>query len=542
MRARLRGGEGAGGANRGPMRNRRRPLLQVSVPRVHAVLRVLCWALLSVGALMLAPAAWALAAGESGSWQPFAATALITAVVAGVPLRWLRHAPLGRHDAIVACSLAWVLATLIAAVPLNATTGCGYGGAWLEATSGLTTTGLTVYGVPEDLPRATLLWRAEMQLLGGLGILAFFLLVAFRGSATHRLLAAESHKHGAGRLTPGVYGTLVALWRIYGLLVAAAILLYLLLGMGPFDAVTHGFTAAATGGFTNYAANMGYYAQSGQPRAALIELATALVVLVSGINFLVLHRLRRGEWSALWDGLEMRWYWGLGLGALGLMTVESLVKGGGSLTALTSHLRCQSFAVVSGLSSAGFVTQPLGGSVSSPDGLTVWPAFYEAGRLALVLLMVVGGCAGSTAGGLKMVRVALLHRVVQREVRRLSSPPSAVTPLVVDGRLLEDEQALRVTSMLFVWLGVIALAGAVLALTTHLTAWEAATLASSALGNFGPHFLPQASLAALPPAAQGTLIATMLAGRLEVLPVLVLLAPAAWGRARRMSRPEGSET
>ena len=525
----------------GPMQNRRRRLAQVSVARVHGVLRVLCWALLSIGVLMLGPAAWALLSGEGATWRAFATVAFVVAITAGLPLLRLRGAHLGTHDAIVACSLAWVAATLVAAVPLCATTGCAYLDAWLEATSGLTTTGFTVYELPEALPRSALLWRAEMQLLGGLGILAFFLLVAFQGSASHRLFAAESHKHGGGRLTPGLYGTLVALWRIYGLLAAAAILLYLLLGVGPFDAVTHGFTAASTGGFTNYAANMGHYAQTGHPRAALIELATALVVLVSGMSFLVLYRLRRGEWSSLWDGLEMRWYYGLGLAALGVMTVESVAKGGGSLAAFGPHLRCQSFAVASTLSSAGFIVRPFSGSVAGPGRLVEWPAFHEAGKLALLLLMMVGGCAGSTAGGLKVLRAALLSRVIRREVRRLSSPPSAASPLVVDGRLLEGEQVLRVTSMSFLWMAMIMLAGAVLALGTRLSAWEAATLACSALSNLGPHFLPHAHLAPLPAAAKATLIATMLAGRLEVLPVLVLLAPAAWRRAHRLSRPEGSD-
>ena len=354
-----------------------------------------------------------------------------------------------------------------------------------------------------------------------MGILTFFLAILYTGGSAHRLFSAESHKVLSRRPTPGLANSLRILWGIYAAFTAAVVLALLAAGCSAFDAVCHAMTALSTGGYSPYDASIDAYRAAGYGQYALIEYILIVGMLLGGINFFVHHRLLRGSVRALWDSLEMRLWWAIVFGGTALVMLERQLKHapgtGVSFAALEESFRASWFQIVSLVTTTGFGTKDIASDY--------FPALSKQIFLAL---MVVGGCVGSTGGGIKVLRIGVLAKMVGRQLRRLTYGPSAVHPLVVDGETMDAEELRRIAALFFGWIALLAVGGGITALLSEHGALESASGMFSALGNIGPCYIPTPQMAQLHPGIKIVYILGMLAGRLEILPLLLLLSPRTW--------------
>jgi trk system potassium uptake protein TrkH len=476
------------------------------------------------GVLLLVPLLLRAAPGEAGRQKaPLWAFALpaVGSALLGLGLkRGLKLPPLDNRRAMILCALAWIVISAIGAVPLWGSLPIGYLDAYFETVSGFTTTGITMLKGLDEMPLAVLFWRSFIQWLGGLGILTFFLAVLYTAGSAHRLFGAESHKVLSRRPTPSLLRSLRILWSIYALFTALLAVVLLLEGLSAFDAVAHAMTALSTGGYTPHDASVEHFRQAGHPRAALIEYTLIVGMLLGGINFFVHHRLLRGSVRGLWDSLEMRLWWAIVFGATALVMSDRLVKFGlaGGAAGLHETFRASLFQVVSLVTTTGFATKDIAGA-----------GFFGAlSKQVFLMLMVIGGCVGSTGGGIKVFRIGVLGKMVGRQVKRLIYGPSVLHKVVVDGEAVDAEELRRISALFFAWVALLAFGGAVTALLSDHGALPAASGMFSALGNIGPCYIPTPEMAALHPVIKIVYILGMLAGRLEILPILLLLHPRTW--------------
>jgi trk system potassium uptake protein TrkH len=490
------------------------------------------------GLVMLAPLAVELSGWQSGddlSRVIGFGVPLVAALIAGTALkRNLRFEPLDNRRAMLLTAIAWMVISAIGAIPLWFGLRVSFLDAYFESVSGFTTTGITMFGGLDWMPASILFWRSFMQWLGGLGILAFFLTILYTAGSANRLYSAESHKVFSRRPVPGLLHTLRILWGIYAGMTAAVALALLLEGVSLFDAVTHAMTALSTGGYSPHDASVGYYALAGRPHFRLIEYTLTIGMLAGGMSFLVHYRVVRGGFRALWDGLEMRLWWAIIAGATLLVALDLVLGGGqgavasaagpmggrlGSLdwAGAESLFRTSLFQVVSILTTTGFATADIGSAM-----------FPAASKQVFLILMVIGGCVGSTGGGIKVLRIGVLLRMVGRQLKRSAYGPASLQPVVVDGETISAEEVRRIGALFFAWivlLGVGAIATA--ALSEH-GPLESASGMFSALGNIGPCYIPGPDMAALAPGIKIVYILGMLAGRLEIVPLLLLFSRRSW--------------
>ncbi|AGB41831.1 Trk-type K+ transport system, membrane component [Halobacteroides halobius DSM 5150] len=421
---------------------------------------------------------------------------------------------------MLVCALGWITISFVGALPFYLKLDYTYLDTLFETVSGFTTTGITVFTDLSNLPKSIQFWRCLIQWLGGLGFLTFFLVVTFRGQAgLFQLFTAESHKINQSRPVPNIFKTVKILWGIYALFTLLEIILLKILGVSLFDAITHSFTTLSTGGFTNYDASIAYFKQTGYQYYKLIEYVTILFMTLGGINFLVHYKVLTGEINALWDKIEMKYFWAIISGVSSLIILDHYLAFPFKWSGLERTIRYTLFQVVSILTTTGFATE---GIITS---------FYPAlAKQFFLLLMFIGGCVGSTAGGIKIIRVAILNKLLQREVKKIYYPKHAVLPVVVDGNKISDQEIFKTVALVFGWLILIVIGGAITAISSNLSAWQAFSGIFSALGNIGPFYFSVEKMQSLSAGIKITYIIGMLAGRLEILPIFVLFSKQAWRR------------
>jgi trk system potassium uptake protein TrkH len=458
----------------------------------------------------------------------FVATAFISLSIGYVLRILFHHETPDTAGSMLICTVGWLSISAIGAIPFAVAIGSNGLDAYFEAMSGFTTTGITVFSGLDSMPRSILFWRALTQWLGGIGILSFFLMVTFRAGGAHHMFGAESHKVSAVRPAPGLYNTLRIIWAIYAILTALAIVVLALEKMPVFDAVCHALTALSTGGFSPYDSSIAFYRSTGHPNFRLIEYTLTLFMLLGGISFLVHYRVLTKDVKALWDNIEIRYWWRFVVGFTVIIFIERLYKTGafntlfergGSIRPdeLESSLRNSLFQVTSILTTTGFATQ----DISS--------AFFGAlSRQLFVAMMVIGGCAGSTSGGFKVLRVVILNRLMFREIFKLRTSARASADLIIDNRIVPEDEVRRVAAIFFTWMALILFGGGITAFFSELSAWESFSGMFSAMGNVGPCYISAEAMRTIHPVVKVTYIFGMLAGRLEILPVLLLFSRKAW--------------
>ena len=455
--------------------------------RVGGLLRIL-------GVVLLAPLImvafyWGRSGDGLGTLFAFTGSAAIT-FGAGMLLRRICPAgPIDTASAMLLCAVSWLLASAFGALPLIFGVKACCLDAYFETMSGFTTTGITMFQNLESLPRSIIFWRALTQWLGGIGIISFFLAVTSSQGNAHHLLGAESHKISSGRLTPGLFSTLKILWSIYTGMTLAACLLLTLEGMPLFDAVCHSFTTLSTGGFSPYDASIDHYRQAGYTHYRLIEYTITLFMFLGGINFLVHYRVITGDIKAIWDSSEIRHWWVFIAAAIFLVMLDHAWHHSATyaaaetvwaqLQAAENLFRRAAFQVVAIITTTGFVTQDIGSDFFPPFSKQIF-----------LVMMVTGGCVGSTSGGLKILRVVILEKMMGRELFRTRAPRRSSSSLIIDNHPISDDEAHRVAALFFTWAALLVAGGMITAGFSEHGPWTSFSGMFSALGNIGPKALP----------------------------------------------------
>jgi trk system potassium uptake protein TrkH len=382
--------------------------------------------------------------------------------------------------------------------------------ALFEAVSGFTTTGSTAMGGLADSSRALLLWRSLTQWVGGMGIILFAVAVLpLLGIGGMQLFRVEVPGPIKDKLRPRVIETARRLWAIYVGLTGLEWIALLAAGLGPFEAICHAFTTLATGGFSTRDASVGGF---GSPAVEWVVIA---FMTLAGVNFVLHYRLLTEGPRQAWRDAELRYY--LGVLAVATLVILPLLPpdhANGAGEALRNAL----FNVVSVATTTGY------GSVD----FEAWPALAQ---LVLLQLMILGGMSGSTAGGVKSLRVLIGFRALGATMQKLVHP-HAVRPVKYGGRAVPEDVVAGIWAFFTAYFATAALAAAVVAGAGY-DVTTAVSAALTALGNVGPglgEVGPFDNFTHLPSYAKLALSACMLAGRLELFTFLVLLQPGFWRR------------
>ncbi len=463
-------------------------------------------------AVFLAPLLVAVGSGEYGDAVGFALAATATAVV-GQALWQLggREASdaiesMRRVEGLAVVSASWLVAGHLAAIPY-VWAGFGPVDALFEAMSGLTATGATILRDYAAHGEGLMFWRSFTQWLGGMGVIALFVAVLPRLAIGGReLFFAEAPGPSDEKVSPQIRRTAVALWRLYTALTVVQVVALRVTGLSWRDAVHHAMTTISAGGFSPHALSIAGY---DNPAA---EWVIIVFMFIAGASFVLQYRaLMHGRPGILARDEELRAYAGIVIVASALVAAAIGLNGDAARTA-----RLAVFQVLSILTTTGYAS-------------TDFEAWNDQARMVLLALMFIGGCAGSAAGGPKVVRHLLLARFTLRELRR-ALHPRAVLPVKLGGRVVpEPVMGSVVVFFLFYLLAYSICTGIVVAFGADVMTGLTASIA--ALGNIGPGLEavgPMAHYGDLHPVSRVTLTAAMWIGRLEVMTVLVILRPEAW--------------
>jgi trk system potassium uptake protein TrkH len=400
-------------------------------------------------------------------------------------------------EAVFATVLGWGLAMMFGAIPFLTHT--GFVNALFESAAGLTTTGISLFLKPENLPNSLLFWRSFMQWIGGLGILTFFIAVLREsGGVTRRLYSAEAHKTDSGSIRPSLKKSIIDLWRVYGFLTTIFIGVYIGLGMSPFGSMLHAFSAISTGGFSTISASIGGF-------SVPVQMATVLFMFLGGVNFVLLYRFLRADYKPLLENTEFKLYSKIFLLIASFMTLDLIMNGVSTPGALLNGF-FQSAAIIS---STGYSTMAI-------------TSFSLALQIVIIGVMFVGGSLGSTSGGLKIFRLKALMELLRTRLRAYKLPESAINEVKIDKEIIEDSTVRTISVLFFTWVVVIFLSTVLVMLADEVSLMGALSGSVSAAGNMGPVYMEGAEILALSDFSKFVWVIVMLAGRLEMLPMLAI--------------------
>jgi len=478
--------------------------------RIASVLHIEGVLLLYGATFMLGPLPFALYYGGADA-PALALSAGITAAAGFLLYRFTRMThELRTREGFAVVSFAWLLFSLFGSLPYllsgsipNPTD------AFFETVSGFTTTGATILTNIEALPRGILFWRSMTHWMGGMGMIVFSLAVLpMLGVGGMQLYKAEVSGPTVDKLTPRVAETARILWVVYVVITAVLAVLLLLGGMDLFDAICHAFSTVASGGFSTRNLSIGYY------NSSYIDWVIVVFMVIAGSNFALHYHFLTGRRHAYRHDREFHVY-------LGIMLVAALAIGATTLVLYDDKLigvRDIVFTVTSLQSSTGYAVAD-------------YEQWSQSAQFVLLLVMIIGGCAGSTAGGLKVIRIYLVAKYIASEFTRLLHP-QAVVPVRI--RSVAVPREVMTDVLAFVALYGLAIFGATLLVTAFGLDWVSGLSGVvSMLGNMGPGMNalgPYDHYGTLHVVSKWVLIACMLLGRLEFYTLLVLFAPAYWRR------------
>ena len=472
------------------------------------VFRLLGYILMIEGALLLLPAATSLLYGEWMVLGVFLLTAAVSAAI-GFVLKGIkpRSKVFYMREGFAATALSWIVISVVGAVPF-VLTGCipNPVDALFETVSGFTTTGASILPGVEDLPKGILLWRSFTHWIGGMGVLVFLLsLLPLTGGSHVNLMKAESPGPQVDKLVPKVQSTAKILYGIYLALTILELVFLLLGGMPLFESLLTAFGTAGTGGF-------GFKNDSFGSFSPYIQWVVTIFMILFGVNFnayflLLMRKFRRAAASE-----EVRGYFAIIAAAVAVITanIYSIYNSFGEA------LRQAAFQVGSIITTTGF---------SSCD-FDQWPTLSKE---ILVVLMFVGACAGSTGGGIKVSRLLILGKTLGKELKQ-ALHPQVVAPVRMDGKLLNHE-TIRTTNVFMAAYIFIFVASFLLISLNGYDMVTNFTSVAATLNNIGPGLNqvgPMMNFGGYSNPANLVLIFDMLAGRLEIFPMLVLFMPDTW--------------
>ncbi len=464
--------------------------------------------IIMVSGFMLLPLVVALIYGETSGWG-FAVTIAVAAPLGFILTRFrpADHSMYAREGFVIT-ALTWVIASLVGAVPFALTGQIpSYLDAVFEIASGFTTTGSSILTDVEALDHCMLFWRSFSHWLGGMGILVFMLiLVNLGGGQSNHLLRAESPGPSVSKMVPNMRKSSAILYGIYIAMTFACVIMLVVGGMPLFDALCTAFGTAGTGGFGVKSASMGYY------DSYYLQTVVSVFMVLFGVNFNVYFLLIMGKFSMAIRNTEIWTYLGIILTSTVVIAVNILPQ----FPRFYDALHHAFFSVSSIITTTGYATVDF----------DLWP---QLSRTLLVLLMVVGACAGSTGGGVKVSRIVMLYKMAAFEVRRLVHPRS-VKVLTLDGKQVGQETIRGVQAYMATYVAVLVLSLLLVSLdNTDMDTTLTSVFAT--LNNIGPGLGlvgPAGNYAFFSPLSKIVLTLDMLFGRLELFPMLILLMPSTW--------------
>ena len=430
------------------------------------------------------------------------------------------------RDTFMVVALSWVLFSFFGMLPfLMYGTMDNVSDAFFETMSGFSTTGATVLNNIDSQPHGILFWRSIMQWMGGLGVVVFtlaFIPSAAKGSKKMSLFAAEAPGLSVEKLAPTMGATSRLLWLIYIGLTLLCAIAYRIGPMNTFDAVCHALTTVATGGFSTHQASMGHF------QSTYLEYVCVAFMFMAGVNFAVYHFLFARRFNVIAQNEELRWYVLLILGGVlififrfhfaphfDVITEEQLAS---HPLNTVDRVRTALFHVVALMSNTGFQGENY--------DYDMW------GRLFLiptVVMMIIGGCAGSTSGGIKVVRVLVLFKYIKKSVYELIHPSSVYTIKISDQRV-DDVSVRRVVSFFSLFI-VLFVVNVVLLTASGMKLEDAGISFMTCFSNYGPGSGvtgPSSTYADIPTLAKWLLSFDMLVGRLEIFTILLLFSRSFW--------------
>lgn len=434
-------------------------------------------------------------------------------ILLAVGLTLINLKPLTRNiyarDGFAIVALGWILISFFGSLPFY------FSGAipslidaFFEASSGFTTTGASILKVIEGLPKGILFWRSFTHWIGGMGVLVLTLaILPSVGAGTLHIMKAESPGPNPGKLVPKMGKTAKILYGIYIIITLVEVILLRIAGMPLYDSFIHTFGTVGTGGFSNMNASVGAY------NNVFAEIIITVFMLMCGANFSLYYQVIRGNYKALFKDEEFRFYMGVVSISILLITINLY---GSVFADLGESLRHSSFQVASIITTTGY----------SSTNFDKWPVFS---KIILFFLMFIGGCAGSTGGAIKNIRILLLIKSAKTQLMQILHP-KGVYPVRFGGKVVDDKTMSEIMSFFFMYIFIFVIA----VLFVSLDGFDVTTTLSSVaatLGNIGPGFAmvgPMGNFSAMSPLTKIVLSFTMLIGRLEIYPILLLTVPAFW--------------
>ena len=416
---------------------------------------------------------------------------------------------MGKREGYIIVSLVWVVFSIFGCLPyLFSGSISSVTDAFFETMSGFTTTGSSILNNIEELPHGILFWRSLTQWLGGMGIIVMFLaILPTLGVGGRELFIAEVPGPSPDKLTPRIRETARHLWGLYALFTAVECILLILGGMSFFDAINHSLTTMATGGYSTKQASVGYF------DSAYLQYVIIAFMFIAGTNFTLSYGMVTGRFRKVFKDEEFRFYSYVVLLFTAIITIGIILT---SNMGYEQAFRDALFTVVSIITTTGYATA---------DYL-LWIPFLG---MLIFVLMFVGGSAGSTGGGVKVVRILLLFKNSFYELKRLIHP-NAVIPTRYNQRVVNERTVTNILAF-FVFYIIIVMFSTVVMSFWSCDVFSALSAVATTLGNIGPGFSeigPMENFSALPDFAKWFLSFLMLLGRLELFTVLVLFSPSFW--------------
>lgn len=462
------------------------------------------------GAVLLIPAFVAFLYGESDAIQFLIVSAVLGAIFFIFGRKRPENKVIYAKEGLVIVGLAWILWSLFGALPFVLTGSIpSYVDAFFETVSGFTTTGSTILTDIEALPKGVAFWRSLTHWIGGMGVLVFvMMLTSLDDEHSMHLMRAEVPGPEADKLVPKARATARILYLMYFVLTAAEVVFLMFGGMSFYDALLHSFSTAGTGGFSNRNASVAYY------DSAYIDGVITVFMILFGVNFNLYFLIRLKNWKDALKNEELHAYLGIIAGAVAIVTVNIL----GIYGNIVHAFRYASFQVASVITTTGFCTADF----------NLWP---ELSKVVLLGIMVIGACAGSTGGGIKVSRFLILVKSIKQEVRRMLHPKAA-TIVKINGKRVGND---TIRSVYIYFISYI-LVMMVSILLVSINNFDFATTFSSVLttlNNVGPGISmvgPVENFHMFSPLSKLVFCMDMLLGRLEIFPYLLLMSPELWRR------------
>lgn len=475
----------------------------------HMIFYILGWILNIISILMLLPFSVSLYYGESNGTYFL----ICAAILALVGILFTRKKPKNQHffakDGFAITALSWILLSVVGCLPFWLSGEIpSFTNALFECISGFTTTGASILHNVEALSRCMMFWRCFIQWIGGMGVLVFLLaLIPLTGGANLFLMKAESPGPNVSKLVPKLQKTAYYLYAIYFVLTILQIICLVIAKMPLFDAVCTAFTTASTGGFATKNASLGAFSPT-------LQYITGIFLFLFGFNYNFFFFIWIRKWKDALCMQEIKLYVLIFFASTAAIATD-IAHAGYTVADSIRHAFVQ---VGSIMTTAGF---------SSTD-FDLWPSFSKG---ILVLLMFVGGCAGSTCGGIKVERILIYLKTVKKEFAHLCHPRN-IKIIQVDGKPVAHDVLRSANIFLISYIGIFI--GSVLVVS--LDGYDMVTnftAVASALGNIGPGLSlvgPTCNFDGLSILSKYVCMFDMLAGRLELFPLLILLYPSTWKR------------